>query len=113
MYLFIYFGEAMLFQGTGPVPRQKPVGAVNCVECSDAMPRSERQAGRRPFQIITTQQPACSVAGVAAAYLCPTLQSRPGSLGRVEHTWSIGRAGNSWTMMEICFEATKQNSCCL
>ena len=53
-FLLFLLERQRLFQRRGLVPRHKPAGPVGYVESSKSMSRSEREAGRRPFQLIMT-----------------------------------------------------------
>ena len=54
LLLLLLLERQRLFQRRGLVPRHRPAGPLGYVESSKSMSRSEREAGRRPSQLIMT-----------------------------------------------------------
>lgn len=97
------FCEARLFQGRGPVPGHKPAGLSTV--WSTVMPcpgLKGRWKEAFPAYPNSVEWPFYSEVWVAAANLCPLLQSRSGSLWRMEskHVWSIWWVGSTWKVIE-------------
>lgn len=89
------------------VPRHKPAGPVGYVESSKSMSRSEREAGRRPFQLIWLFLNSLPIQWVVEAtyfrWLCSSSALEFGGEGSWKHAWSISWVGNTWRMTENSF----------